>query len=99
MLGVPAQPGLESFPSVDSTLTVNIFLLCGKLSHFSRFTSLPHTCPRELEGLEILVSYLSEIDPDLALLEAQKLETIQIESRGLCACQQYLFLVDLERVY
>ena len=41
---------------MDSTLTVNIFLLCGKLSHFSRFTSLPHIFPWELEGLEILVS-------------------------------------------
>ena len=38
----------QTFPqqaSLESTLTVNIFLLCGKVSHFSRFTSLPHFFP------------------------------------------------------
>ena len=31
------------------------FLIVWKVSHFSRFTSLPHFHPWELEGLEILV--------------------------------------------
>ena len=47
---VSPSPRLTGFNS-----DCQYFLIVWKLSHFSRFTSLPHFHPWELEGLEILV--------------------------------------------
>ena len=95
-IGVPCLTCLPPL-SVDSTLTVNIFLLCGKLSHFSRFTSLPHIFPWELEGLEILVSSPVRATPTRLVWtwpNCAKNQDWWIE--WLCWCQQSLLLVDAE---
>ena len=46
---------VPTFPPGGLQSDCQYFLIVWKVSHFSRFTSLPHFHPWELEGLEILV--------------------------------------------